>query len=202
MRWFLILLLSLASWADSLVPLPGRGATPALTEIKRVRVVTTVGDMLIEVYPQAAPNASKRFLELVGNGFYDFSPVFRVVPQFVAQFGINWRDKYPEYQKNNFKDDPSLFRLDPGTLAFAKAGPDTNSTQVFINFRNNDRLVAQNFTAFAKVVEGLDVAMSFAQVGDPSMGLEQDQLWGEGDKYLRKLKAQPSYILYAYVLEP
>lgn len=197
----LVLLLSAVCLADSLVPLPGVGKAPTLDQVKRVRMVTTVGNLLIEVYPQAAPNASQRFLELVNKRFYDFTPIFRVIPNFVAQFGINWRGDYPDYQKRPFRDDPSYFRLDPGTLAFAKAGPDTNSTQIFINYRNNDRLVEQGFTAFAKVVEGLDsVTPLFPSVGDPSGGLDQEQMWTQGDVYLRGQTQQPAYILFAEVL--
>lgn len=200
----LVLLLSLSAWAQPtfLTPLPQfKDQAPALTQVTKVRLVTTQGNILIELYPQAAPNAVARFTELVQKGFYDFTPVFRVVPNFVAQFGINWRGTFPEYQKNNFKDDPSYFQLAPGTLAFAKAGPDTNSTQIFINYQDNSRLVANgNFTAFGKVVEGLDVALGFPAVGDASMGLDQDQMWSKGDVYLRKLPKQPAYILFAEVL--
>ena len=201
---FLAVLLSVAVYAQPsyLTPLPQfKDRAPALTQVTRVRFVTTQGNILMELYPQAAPNAVARFTELVQKGFYDFTPVFRVVPNFVAQFGINWRGTYPDYQNNNFKDDPSYFALGPGTLAFAKAGPDTNSTQVFINYQDNSRLVQQgNFTAFGKVIEGLDVALSFPPVGDPSMGLDQDALWGKGDVYLKKLPKQPAYILFGEVL--
>lgn len=75
------------------------------------------------------------------------------------------------FKENTFKDDPSYFQLSQGTLAFAKSGPDSNSTQVFINYRDNSRLVQQGFTAFARVVEGYDIAERFEAVGDESMGL-------------------------------
>jgi len=106
----------------------------------------------------AAPNAAKRFVELVELGYYNDTPIFRVVknPQpFVAQFGINWRKGMIDWRDKNFNDDPSLFHLDRGTLAFAKAGPNTNSTQVFINYGNNDFLQSQNFSTFGKVVTGV-----------------------------------------------
>ena len=203
-RLLLALLLSLSAWAQpgTLTPLPQfKDQAPALTQVTKVRLVTTQGNILIELYPQAAPNACGRFTELVQKGFYDFTPIFRVVPNFVCQFGINWRGPFPDYQNNNFKDDPSYFALAPGTLAFAKAGPDTNSTQIFINYQDNSRLVQQgNFTAFGRVTEGLEVALSFPAVGDPGMGLDQDLMWGKGDVYLKKLPKQPAYILFAEVL--
>jgi peptidyl-prolyl cis-trans isomerase A (cyclophilin A) len=180
-----------------LTPLPGKESTaPALTEATRVRFATTAGEVVIEVYPQAAPNAAKRFVDLVRAGFYDDTPVSRVVPGFVAQFGVNWRDPHKEWKDRNFNDDPSLFALDRGTLAFAKAGPNTNSTQVFINYGENNRLAEPrfNFSAFGKVVEGMDVVDKFVQVGDPSGGLDQDRLWADGGNYLASLPVKPTMI--------
>ncbi|HWK55538.1 MAG TPA: peptidylprolyl isomerase, partial [Hyphomicrobiales bacterium] len=157
---------------------------------------TDAGDLTIEVYPEAAPNAVARFVELAQTGFYDDTPVSRVVPGFVAQFGINWRDAYKSWQANLFKDDPTYFALERGTLAFAKAGPDTNSTQVFINYTENNRLAdpQYNFTVFGKVVDGMDVVDHFAQVGDPSGGLDQGQLWENGEAYLQGLDVKPTMI--------
>ncbi len=197
---------SSASVADSpLLPLPGKeGTVPALTQVTKVRLATTGGDVVIEVYPQAAPNAAKRFVELVTSGFYDDTPISRVVPGFVAQFGVNWRDPHKAYQNREFIDDPSLFSLERGTLAFAKAGrPNTASTQVFINYRENNRLAdpAPNlsFWAFGKVVEGMDVVDQFVQVGDPSGGLDQNRLWNDGGAYLESLPVKPTMITKATV---
>ena len=144
-----------------LTPLPGKGGI-ALTQVTKVRFATTAGDVVIEVYPQAGPNAAKRFLELVTTGFFDDTPISRVVPGFVAQFGVNWREPHKGYENRQFIDDPSWFALERGTLAFAKAGqPNTASTQLFINYADNTRLAAPqpnlSFWAFGKVVEGMDV---------------------------------------------
>lgn len=187
---------------QELDPLPGVEA-PTLTEKTTVRFETTAGNLVIEVYPQAAPNAAQRFLDLVEAGYYDETPVSRVVPGFVAQFGINWREGQKEWQERVFDDDTTLFSLDRGTLAFAKAGPDTNSTQVFINYRQNNQLAAPqyNFTVFGKVVEGMDVVDGFAQVGDPSGGLDQARLWQEGEAYLASLDEQPTMIEDAEVID-
>ncbi|MBI3926917.1 MAG: peptidylprolyl isomerase [Armatimonadetes bacterium] len=185
--------------------LPGK-TPPRLTQKKTIKMTTDAGDLLIEVYPEAAPNAVARFLELVEKGFYDDTPVFRVVknPQpFVAQFGINWRGDFPTWQEKNFKDDPSLFKLERGTLAFAKGGPDTNSTQVFINYTDNSKLASPeyNFTTFGKVVEGMDIADSWKAVGDPSMGLDQGQLWSDGEKYLKSVPEKPNMIVKMEIVD-
>ena len=120
--------------AGALAPLPGReGAVPELTQRTTIRMQTSAGELTIEVYPDAAPNAAQRFVELAQSGFFDATPISRVVPGFVAQFGINWREPHKAWENRTFNDDPTLFSLERGTLAFAKAGPNTNSTQVFVN---------------------------------------------------------------------
>jgi len=186
----------------SLVALPGKEDTvPMLTQASRVLLATTAGDVTIEVYPEAAPNAAQRFVELVQSGFYDDTPVSRVVPGFVAQFGVNWREPHRAWQDRHFNDDPTLFALERGTLAFAKAGADTNSTQVFINYAENNRLAdpQYNFTVFGKVVSGMEIVDSFVQVGDPNGGLSQPRLWNDGAAYLDSLDVKPTMIERAVV---
>jgi peptidyl-prolyl cis-trans isomerase A (cyclophilin A) len=185
-----------------LAPLPNvNAAIPLLTQKTTVRMRTTAGDVVIEVYPKAAPHAAQRFLELVQSGFYNDTPVSRVVPNFVAQFGVNWRAPHKDWQDRTFDDDPSIFSLERGTLAFAKAGPNTNSTQVFINYKENNQLAdpRYNFTVFGKVVSGMDVVDRFVRVGDPSGGLDQGRLWSDGDTYLASLAVKPTMIETAVV---
>jgi cyclophilin family peptidyl-prolyl cis-trans isomerase len=186
-----------------LKPLPRKDSVPTLTYSTRVRMETTAGELLIDVYPEAAPNAAQRFVELVESGFFDDTPVSRVVPGFVAQFGVNWRQPHKAWQNKRFKDDPTIFALERGTLAFAKAGPNTNSTQVFINYAENNRLAdpQYNFTVFGKVVEGMEVVDAFLQVGDPSGGLDQGRLWADGGRYLDSLQVKPTMIERAVVVE-
>ena len=191
-----------AAVAKALKPLPKKEKeAPKLTKKTTVRFQTTGGDLVIEVYPEAAPNAAKRFVELVQAKFYDDTPISRVVPGFVAQFGVNWRAPLKAWKDRNFDDDPSYYQLERGTLAFAKAGVNTNSTQVFINYAENNRLAdpQYNFTVFGKVVSGMDVVDKFARVGDPSGGLDQDRLWNDGAAYLASLTAKPTMIVRAEV---
>ena len=185
-----------------LSPLPNVTAPiPALTQKTTVHLVTTAGEVVIEVYPQAAPHAAQRFIELVRSGFYDDTPVSRVVTGFVAQFGVNWRSPHKDWENRPFDDDPSLFSLERGTLAFAKGGLNTNSTQVFINYKENNQLAVPryNFTVFGKVVSGMDVVERFVQVGDPSGGLDQGRLWADGGVYLASLPVKPTMIETATV---
>ncbi|MEY4642640.1 MAG: hypothetical protein RLZZ227_2634 [Pseudomonadota bacterium] len=186
----------------SLVPLPGVDA-PVLTQKTTISLLTDAGEVLVEIYPEAAPNAVQRFIELVESGFYDNTPVSRVVPGFVAQFGINWREPYKAWEMNKFNDDPTFFALERGTLAFAKAGPNSNSTQVFINYVENNQLAAPqyNFTVFGKVVSGMEIVDAFVVAGDPGNGLDQGRLWTDGGAYLDELETKPTMITRAALVE-
>jgi cyclophilin family peptidyl-prolyl cis-trans isomerase len=193
-----------AAVAQALKPLPGKEKeAPKLAKKTTVRFQTTAGEVVIEVYPEAAPNAAKRFVDLVQAKYYDDTPISRVVPGFVAQFGVNWRDPHKAWKTRNINDDPSYFQLERGTLAFAKASePNSASTQVFINYADNSRLAEpryNGFTAFGKVVSGMEFVDKFARVGDPSGGLDQDRLWNDGAAYLASLPAKPTMIVRATV---
>ena len=180
-----------------MLALPGKEKlVPVLTKKTVVTMITSAGALEIEVYPQAAPNAAKRFLALARGGFFDDTPVCRVVDGFVAQFGVNWREPHNEWGVKTFRDDPALFALDRGTLAFAKSGRNKGATQVFINLRENNRLAAseRGFCAFGKVVKGMEVVDKFVQVGDPNGGLDQGRLWSDGGTYLHSLRDKPTMI--------
>lgn len=186
---------------NTLTPLPNKdGVFPVITKKETVTMVTSGGEVVIEIYPEAAPNACKRFKELIEAGFYNDTPVSRVVKTpapFVAQFGINWRAPHNTWEKKTFDDDPSYFMLERGTLAFAKAGLNSNSTQVFINYRDNSQPLADpsmNFTAFGKVVKGMEVVDNFTPVGEEGAGLDQFRLWTDGGNYLESLTVKPTMI--------
>ena len=188
---------------SSLQPLPGHESdAPRLTKKATVRMQTTAGELVIDVFPDAAPHAAQRFLELVCAGFYDDTPISRVVPDFVAQFGVNWRDPHKAWKDKDFDDDPSYYALERGTLAFAKSGANMNSTQVFINYKENNRLAdpRYNFTVFGEVVSGMDAVDKFVRVGDPSYGLDQNRLWQDGGAYLDSLSEKPTMIQHAEVV--
>ena len=188
---------------SNLKALPGHETdAPKLTRKSTVRMHTTAGELVIDVFPDAAPHAAQRFIELVTSGFYDDTPISRVVPDFVAQFGVNWRDPHKAWKDKDFDDDPSYYALERGTLAFAKSGANMNSTQVFINYKENNRLAdpRYNFTAFGEVVSGMDVADKFVRVGDPSYGLDQNRLWQDGGAYLDSLTEKPTMIQHAEVV--
>lgn len=182
--------------------------SPELTQKVRVRFETDLGPLDLEVFPQAAPNGAKRFLDLVQAGFYDDTPIFRVVPGFVCQFGLNSKFAQSELTQS-LPDEPSLFCLERGTIAFAKSSaPNSANTQVFINYDNTTASLIPEpggngggiFTAFGKVVSGMEIADKFRPVGDPQMGLDQSELTRDTQGYLKSLTEKPHMIRRARVI--
>ncbi len=135
-----------------------------------------------------APLGADRFYNLVKHHFYDNAAFFRVVPQFVVQFGINANPPVSAAWKHTeIKDDPVTQTNKRGAIVFATAGPNTRTTQVFINLKDNNRLDGMGFAPFG-VVDGNGmnvVEMMYEGYGD-SAGPDQDQLEKQGDPYLLK----------------
>jgi TonB family protein len=183
-----------------LEPLPWlEDSVPELSEVVQVAMLTTAGPILIEVYPQAAPNAAERFLRLTTLKYYKDTSFLRVVPGFAAQFGINESGLFSNWADYYFEDDPTYFSHERGTLAFAKSGFNTNATQVFINLGLNNHLAAQNlnYTVFGKVVVGMDVVEQFVKIGEPKVSL----IGGEGSYYLGGTSKKPTSILSTSMLD-
>jgi peptidyl-prolyl cis-trans isomerase A (cyclophilin A) len=166
---------------------------PALLKAKapeeyKVKFVTTRGEFTLTVTRAWAPLGADRFYNLVRHHFYDNASVFRVVPNFVAQFGIS---AYPAvttaWKGTDIKDDPVTQSNKKGYITFATAGPNTRTTQVFINLRDNAALDRQGFAPFGVVDgEGMNVVeMFYDQYGD-NAGIDQSKIEAEGKPYLDK----------------
>jgi cyclophilin family peptidyl-prolyl cis-trans isomerase len=149
----------------------------------RVRFDTTAGAFMVEVHPEWAPQGAKRFRELVADRYYDNSAFFRVVPNFVVQFGLAADPGKTAKWDRQFKDDPVLRTNRVGTLVYATAGPGTRTTQLFINLRSNQQLDDQGFAPFAEVVEGMDVVQKIsAEHGEQP---DQQMIENRGSAYLK-----------------
>ena len=125
----------------------------------RVRLTTTKGPFDVEVYRAWAPRGADRFYELVQKKYYDDASFFRVIKGFAAQFGIN-RDPATTQLWNDLKiiDDPAKQKNTRGTMTFASRGPNSRSTQVFINLADNKSLDSSGFAPFGKISdEGMEV---------------------------------------------
>jgi peptidyl-prolyl cis-trans isomerase A (cyclophilin A) len=161
--------------------------TPA---VYKVLFNTTKGDFTIEVTRAWAPNGADRFLELVREKFYDDAAFYRVMKGYVAQFGIHKDPRTSElWRLNRTFDDPRKQSNKKGTVAFAHSGPNTRTTQVFVNLADNSsRLDGQNFVPFGKVISGMDVVEKlYAGYGDSSprgYGPDAAKLENQGNSYL------------------
>jgi peptidyl-prolyl cis-trans isomerase A (cyclophilin A) len=148
---------------------------------------TSKGAFVIEVHRDWSPKGADRFYNLVKNGFFDDTRFFRVVPDFMVQFGINGD---PAVQRNwanaNIQDDPKGGQSNKkGYVTFAKTGaPNSRSTQVFVNFKDNSFLDGQGFTPFGQVVSGMEIVEHInSQYGEkPNQGTIQS----EGNAYLNR----------------
>jgi len=156
-----------------------------------VRFETSKGVFIVEVVRKWSPNGADRFHELVKKKFFDDCRFFRVLDGFMAQFGINGDPAVQEkWVKNNIKDDPVVESNKRGFLSFAKSGqPNSRTTQLFINYKNNSRLDQLGFSPFGRVVDGMKVVDSLYNgygEGTPNgRGPAQDRIQEEGNKYLK-----------------
>src|SRR5271165_7517966 len=127
----------------------------------KAEFVTTKGNFVIEVHRDWAPLGADRFYNLVKSGFFTNAAFFRVVVKprpFIVQFGLNANPAVNKvWEHANIKDDPVMGSNSRGTLVFATAGPNTRTTQLFINFGNNAGLDRQGFAPFGTVAEGMEI---------------------------------------------
>lgn len=159
---------------------------------------TSKGTVKIQVERAWAPLGADRFYNLVKNGFYDGARFFRIVPNFVVQFGLSGDPAVnAAWEDARIKDDPVLKTNRRGAVTFATAGPNTRTTQVFINLRANAFLDPQGFAPFGQVVEGMEVIDSlYAGYGEsPDQGMIRSQ----GNQYLLKRFPNLDYIKKATI---
>lgn len=144
---------------------------------------TTAGTFVVEVTREWAPNGADRFYNLVKNGYFDGTKFFRVLPGFMAQFGIHGDPAVSaKWRQANLVDDKVTQSNKRGYLTFATAGPNTRTTQLFINFGDNSRLDASGFAPFGKVIKGMEaVDKIYSGYGEQP---DQGRIQMEGNKYL------------------
>ena len=167
-------------------------------ETYKVNFDTSAGVFVVEVHRAWAPKGADRFYNLVKNGFYDDCRLFRVVPGFMVQWGINGDPKIQALWRGaSFTDDPVKESNKRGTITFATGGPNTRTTQVFINFQDNAGLDKQGFAPFGQVVTGMNVVDKInAQYKElPNQGSIQ----AEGNAYLNKEFPKLDYIKKASI---
>ena len=171
----------------------------------RARFQTTKGAFVIAVHRAWAPRGADRFYNLVRSGYYDGAKFFRVLPGFMAQFGIHGDPAVSRaWYSQQIPDDPVLRTNIRGMLSFATAGPGTRTTQVFINFGSNDALDAQGFAPFGQVVAGMDVVdhlyAGYGEGAPRGRGPDQSRIQVQGNAYLQHDFPRMDYVKRASIV--
>ncbi len=204
-------------------PMPTPTSSPAvkkalsLTEPERlqerapdrflVRFETTKGPFVVEVIRAWAPRGADRFFNLVKAGFFDDVTFFRVISRFMVQFGIHGKPEVAAaWKEATLPDDPVKESNRRGTMTYATAGPNTRTSQIFINFKDNAGLDGQGFAPFGKVVEGMSVVDSlhagYGEGAPQGAGPDQGRAQMEGNAYFRREFPKLDYVKTARIKGP
>ena len=180
----------------------------------KAEFTTSKGKFVVEVTREWAPLGADRFYNLVNRGFYNNNRFFRVLPNFVVQFGINGDPEIakkwtahpqinPElHDKVAIKDDPVLQSNSRGFVVFAKSSaPHTRTTQLFVNMVDNGHLDKMGFAPFGKVTEGLDVVGSLYSEYGAAAQNRQTEIILEGNTYLQEHFPELDYIESAKIVD-
>jgi peptidyl-prolyl cis-trans isomerase A (cyclophilin A) len=150
-----------------------------------VEFTTTKGNFTVRVTRAWAPLGADRFYNLAKNNFFDDAAFFRIVPNFIVQFGLGADPAVNRvWRSANIKDDPVTQSNMPGTVTFATAGANTRTTQLFINFGENAFLDRQGFSPFGQVTQGMEVVKNlYSGYGEKP---DQGAITSQGKAYLDK----------------
>ena len=171
-----------------------------------VEFETTKGKIKLEIKREYSPLAVDRFYYLASNNYYNYNRFFRVLPNFVVQWGMKGNPKVDKiWGDMGVKDEPVKLSNTKGTISFARSGPNTRSNQLFINLVDNTRLDtsswggANGFPGFGKVIEGMEIVESINSeyMQEPN----QDSISTIGNTYLNRNFPNLDYIISSKVIE-
>ena len=179
------------------------GPAPATFQ---VRFNTTKGPFTILVHRDWSPRGADRFYELVTIHYYDDNYFFRVLPGFIVQWGINGDPKVAkDWSALSILDDPFKMSNKTGTVTFATSGPNSRSSQLFINLNDNSRLDAQGFTPFGEVSEGMDNVLKlysgYGEGAPNGSGPDQNAITDIGNPYLEEHFPRLDHITKTQILK-
>ena len=170
-----------------------------------VELDTTKGTIVIDVHRDRAPNGADRFYALVKSGDFTDVAFFRVISGFMAQVGISGDPALnAEWRAKPIPDDAVKASNTRGTVTFATSGPDSRTTQFFINFADNSRLDGMGFSPFGKVKDMAPVDALYNGYGEGAprgRGPSQPRMQSEGNSYLRESFPKLDYIKSAKIIE-
>jgi peptidyl-prolyl cis-trans isomerase A (cyclophilin A) len=200
-------LLFAAGCADQ--PASVKKAAPALPEkapeVYRVKFETTRGVFVAEISRSWAPRGAEHFYTLARSRYYDGVPFYRVVRNFVAQFGISFDAASANlWSQLRIPDDPVKQKNKKGTLCFAAQGSGSRTTQVFINLKDNLELDKSGFAPIGRVMEGMEVVArlysSYGEMAPRGNGPDPQHMEREGKAYLDRAFPRLDYIQRATIL--
>lgn len=159
------------------------------------------GTFIVEVYPEWAPIGAEQFRQIIEAGIYDQARFFRVLPNYVAQWGIPGDPEQAAiWDKKTILDDPVKKSNTRGTIAYATSGPNSRSSQVFINLSDtNNRLDSMGFAPFGKVIKGMEVVDAIFN-GYREDSNEQGEIAAKGNAYLKEYFPKLDFIKEAKIL--
>jgi peptidyl-prolyl cis-trans isomerase A (cyclophilin A) len=171
----------------------------------RAKFTTSKGNFVIEVQRDWAPQGADRFFNLVKNGYFNSARFFRVIKGFMVQWGIHGQSDVNAVWRNaNIPDDPVKQSNKRGFITFATAGPNTRTTQVFINYGDNAQLDGMGFAPFGKVSSGMEVVDGlhggYGEGAPQGMGPNQGRMQSEGNAYLARDFPNLDYIVEASIV--
>jgi len=159
------------------------------------------GAVVLNITRKWAPLGVDHLFSLVQDGFYDGAAFFRVVPGFVVQFGISGTPSENIKWHTEIKDDPVVKSNLQWTMSYATAGPNTRTTQLFINFKDNTKLDASGFAPIGVVSKGTEYLL---RVHDPTPGdnngVNQQEYAEKGDEWIRQQYPEINFIKKATIL--
>jgi peptidyl-prolyl cis-trans isomerase A (cyclophilin A) len=188
----------LTACSEKPAPPPRATTTGPTPDSFRVAFETSRGTFVVQVMRAWAPTGADRFHELAEQGFFDGQRFFRVVPGFVAQFGVNGNPKVNEpWDAKPLADDSVRQSNARGTITYAKDGPRTRTHHIFISLGDNARLDKLGFVPFGRVVEGMNVVDSIYSVYREKP--DQQLIQTLGNSYLNRMFPKLDYIKTATI---
>lgn len=211
----LLLALGSLSGCGRLPRLPSEPGTAVAPDSFHVRFDTSEGSFTVASSRAWSPRAVDRFYELVRRGYYDQVRFYRVIEDFVAQFGYAADPAVTEsWESRTLPDEPVRLGNTRGTVSFARGGANSRAAQLFINLRDNTPLDRMGpftpdgpigFPAIGRVIEGMEVVDSlysgYGEGWPEGRGPAQDSTGLQGNAYLMRAFPELDYIETARVVE-
>lgn len=175
-------------------------------EVFRVRFETSRGNFVMEAHRTWSPWGVDRFYYLVRRNFYDGTRFFRAIDGFLVQFGISGDPKISKAWKQRYFPDDTVAHVSNlrGRVSFGSLGPHTRTTQLFIDYRDNQRL-DHDYAPIAQIVSGMNVIdrlyKGYGDAPPRGRGPDQDRIFAEGDAYLAKDFPKLDYVKTARLIK-